>query len=183
MLTKFTQNQLLRKRLFEADKNCDTFIKSKKQIKNIWIVEAAISIRNGVLTSKISVWEWSSSRRRTPKQVSWKIIKKSALRESNWGISWAERAKEIRRKRTMWSLKSEEVPYSGLLSPIRRMRLLQPFIVDEEEEWVCRVKESLVGFYRSKTLFHLQRLNPNKLPKLNQRWCSVVVLFSVLFHF
>jgi hypothetical protein len=40
-----------------------------------------------------------------------------------------ERERERGKKRTMWSLKSEEGPYSGLLSPIRRRRVLQLLIL------------------------------------------------------
>ena len=39
-----------------------------------------------------------------------------------------EKKKKKKKVRTMWSLKSEEVPYSGDLSPIRRRRSLQLLI-------------------------------------------------------
>lgn len=69
--------------------------------------------------------------------------------------------------RTMWSLKSEEVPYSGHLSPIRRRILFQLLIVSYSAREMKLLSTEMIGAMaklrrRTKLRFREQKISNGK---------------------
>ena len=110
-----------------------------------------------------------------PKESRQSVLGLQKKQEQSKFTHTTHREKKKKKVRTMWSLKSEEVPYSGDLSPIRRRRSLQLLIFlgaqnktlklwnsERERERERERAEGFAGFYDLDSVRDWpSRLSPN----------------------